>query len=88
MPRCSMCPARCCFNCTLACVPGGVLFSSNPRSNGQEGWSGERYGVFLDWASWRAKVTAAGFEELEHFYRPAGLPIAQQPWLASVWRRI
>ena len=46
------------------------------------------YGVFLDWASWRAKVTAAGFEELEHFYRPASLPIAQQPWLASVWRRI
>jgi len=67
--------------------PGGVLFSSNPRGNGQEGWNGERYGVFHDWPSWRALVTAAGFEALEHFYRPAGLPIEQQPWLASVWRR-
>ena len=71
-----------------ACLrPGGVLFSSNPRGAGQEGWSGERYGVFHDWPSWRALMTAAGFEELEHFYRPAGLPIEQQPWLASVWRR-
>jgi len=25
--------------------------------------------------------------ELEHYYRPAGLPREQQPWLASVWRR-
>ncbi|QKV55488.1 class I SAM-dependent methyltransferase [Comamonas antarctica] len=72
-----------------ACLrPGGVLFSSNPRGAGQEGWSGERYGVFHDWPAWRAVVTAAGFEELEHFYRPAGLPIEQQPWLASVWRRV
>lgn len=71
-----------------ACLrPGGVLFSSNPRGQGQEGWNGERYGVFHDWPAWHALVTAAGFEELEHFYRPAGLPIAQQPWLASVWRR-
>ena len=71
-----------------ACLrPGGVLFSSNPRGDGQEGWNGERYGVFHDWPSWRALVTAAGFDELEHFYRPSGLPIAQQPWLASVWRK-
>ena len=71
-----------------ACLrPGGVLFSSNPRGDGQEGWNGERYGVFHDWPSWRALVTAAGFDELEHFYRPPGLPIEQQPWLASVWRK-
>jgi len=24
---------------------------------------------------------------LEHYYRPAGLPREQQPWLASVWRK-
>jgi len=66
--------------------PGGVLFSSNPRGDGQEGWNGERYGVFHDWPAWRALVTAAGFDELDHFYRPPGLPIEQQPWLASVWR--
>lgn len=71
-----------------ACLrPGGVLFSSNPRGDGQEGWNGERYGVFHDWPGWRDLVTAAGFDELEHFYRPAGLPIEQQPWLASVWRK-
>ena len=71
-----------------ACLrPGGVLFSSNPRGDGQEGWNGERYGVFHDWPTWRALVTAAGFDELDHFYRPAGLSREQQPWLASVWRR-
>lgn len=67
--------------------PGGVLFSSNPRGNGQEGWNGDRYSAFHDWPTWRALMTAAGFEELEHFYRPSGLPIEQQPWLASVWRK-
>jgi len=29
---------------------------------------------------------AAGFSEIEHYYRPPGLPREQQPWLASVWR--
>ena len=66
--------------------PGGVLFSSNPRGDGQEGWNGGRYGVFHDLPAWRAFMQAAGFAELEHFYRPAGLPREQQPWLASVWR--
>ena len=34
-----------------------------------------------------ATSTDAGFVELEHYYRPPGLPREQQPWLASVWRR-
>jgi hypothetical protein len=38
-------------------------------------------------ATWRALVTAAGFDELDRFYRPPGLPIGRQPWLASVWRK-
>jgi SAM-dependent methyltransferase len=67
--------------------PGGVLFSSNPRGVGQEGWQGGRYGAFHDLPTWRRHMTAAGFTELEHYYRPAGLPCAQQPWLASVWRK-
>jgi hypothetical protein len=33
-------------------------------------------------------MTAAGFAELEHYYRPPGLPREQQPWLASAWRRL
>ncbi|MEE4690122.1 class I SAM-dependent methyltransferase [Pseudomonas alliivorans] len=68
--------------------PGGVLFSSNPRGQNQEGWNGERYGTYHDLESWRALLTEAGFVELEHYYRPAGLPREQQPWLASVWRRV
>ena len=68
--------------------PGGVLFSSNPRGQNQEGWQGERYGAYHDLESWRRYVTHAGFVELEHYYRPAGLPREQQPWLASVWRRV
>lgn len=71
-----------------ALKPGGVLFSSNPRGNNQEGWSGARYGAYYDWANWRALLLAAGFSELEHYYRPAGLPREQQPWLASVWRKV
>ncbi len=67
--------------------PRGVLFSSNPRGQGQEGWQGDRYGVYHDLVSWRRYLTAAGFDELEHYYRPAGLPLEQQPWLASVWRK-
>jgi SAM-dependent methyltransferase len=66
--------------------PRGVLFSSNPRGNNEEGWSGGRYGVFHDLEAWRAFLADAGFIELEHYYRPAGLPREQQPWLASVWR--
>lgn len=67
--------------------PGGVLFSSNPRGQNQEGWSGERYGLYHDLESWRGFMLAAGFSELEHYYRPSGLPFEQQSWLASVWRR-
>lgn len=70
-----------------ALKPGGVLFSSNPRGENQEGWSGQRYGVYHDLESWQRFMTEAGFIELEHYYRPEGLPREQQPWLASVWRR-
>jgi SAM-dependent methyltransferase len=67
--------------------PGGVLFSSNPRGNNEEGWNRGRYGVYHDLDSWRSFLEAAGFAELEHYYRPPGLPRDQQPWLASVWRK-
>jgi SAM-dependent methyltransferase len=67
--------------------PGGVLFSSNPRGGNEEGWNRGRYGVYHDLAAWRRWMSGAGFVELEHYYRPTGLPREQQPWLASVWRR-
>ena len=70
-----------------ALKPGGVLFSSNPRGRNEEGWNHGRYGAYHDLDAWRARMTDAGLIELEHYYRPAGLPREEQPWLASVWRR-
>lgn len=65
----------------------GVLFSSNPRGNNDEGWNGGRYGVYSNLDQWRRWVTGAGFVEITHYYRPVGLPRSQQPWLASLWRK-
>lgn len=65
----------------------GVLFCSNPRGNNEEGLSGDRYSCFFDLDTWCYYVTAAGFFELRHYYRPPGLPRHMQPWLATVWRR-
>jgi SAM-dependent methyltransferase len=67
--------------------PKGVLFSSNPHGRNEEGWSGERYAAYHDLDAWRRFLASAGFVELEHYYRPPGLPRSQQPWLATVWRR-
>jgi SAM-dependent methyltransferase len=67
--------------------PGGALFSSNPHGGNDEGWSRGRYGAYHDLQAWRRWMSQAGFVELEHYYRPAGLPREQQPWLASLWRR-
>ncbi len=66
---------------------GGVLFSSNPRGANEEGWNRGRYGAYHDLEAWRRWMREAGFVELDHYYRPAGLPREEQPWLASVWRR-
>jgi len=66
---------------------GGVLFSSNPRGSNESGWNHGRYGVYHDLDAWRAFMTAVGFDEIDHYYRPPGLPRDQQPWLASVWRK-
>ncbi|UVW29840.1 bifunctional 2-polyprenyl-6-hydroxyphenol methylase/3-demethylubiquinol 3-O-methyltransferase UbiG [Massilia sp. H6] len=70
-----------------ALKPGGVLFSSNPRGDNQEGWNGPRYGSYYDYPAWERYLSAAGFVALHHYYRPPGLPREQQPWLASVWRK-
>ncbi len=67
--------------------PKGILFSSNPRGN-SEGWSGQRYGHFMEFEESLANLEAAGFEVLEHYYRPVGVPRSEQPWLAIVSRRV
>jgi SAM-dependent methyltransferase len=70
-----------------ALVPGGVLFSSNPRADDDtENFSG-RYGYYMCYDTYAALMKAAGFEEIEHYYRPPGQPRHLQPWLASTWRK-
>jgi SAM-dependent methyltransferase len=66
---------------------GGVLFSSNPRGHNEEGWNGPRYGSYYDVETWEQFLKAAGFVPVHHYYRPAGLPREQQPWLASISRK-
>ncbi len=66
--------------------PRGVLFSSNPRGGNEEGWNEERYGAYWDLETWRRHLSAAGYTELDHYFRPAGVPRERQPWLATVWR--
>jgi SAM-dependent methyltransferase len=66
---------------------GGVLFGSIPHGHGEEGWNGSRYSVYHEPATWQRHLAAAGFVELEHYFRPPGLPREQQPWLAGAWRR-
>jgi SAM-dependent methyltransferase len=68
--------------------PSGVLFSSNPRGGNEEGWNCGRYGVYHDLETWRRYLSAAGFVELTHYFRPDGVPRERQPWLAGVWRRL
>jgi SAM-dependent methyltransferase len=65
----------------------GVLFCSNPRGDNEEEFSGDRYSCFFDLDTWCNYVTAAGFYEVRHYYRPQGLPRHKQPWLATVWRK-
>jgi len=70
-----------------ACLrPGGVLFSSNPRGS-SEGWSGDRYGNFIEFDEASARLQGAGFVLQTHYYRPEGVPRDQQPWLAIVCKR-
>jgi SAM-dependent methyltransferase len=66
--------------------PGGVLICSNPRGDDVEGFAGDRYSCFFEIARWRALFSAAGFSELGHYYRPAGKPLAEQPWLVMTWQ--
>lgn len=70
-----------------ALKPRGVLFASNPRGNNEEGWNAGRYGAYYTLERWQEYMHAAGYTALHHYYRPAGLPREQQPWLASVWRK-
>jgi SAM-dependent methyltransferase len=62
---------------------GGILFLSNPRGN-SEGWSGQRYGHFIELEATQRYLNGAGFTVLDHYYRPNDVPLAERPWLAVV----
>lgn len=67
---------------------GGILFTSNPRGD-EEGWSTPtRYGNFMQFEKSKEYLTAAGYEVIDHYYRPPGLPIEEQKWLAMVSKTI
>jgi SAM-dependent methyltransferase len=68
-----------------ALVDDGVLFSSNPRGNGEH-WDGSRFGNYMQFTDYAIMLSDAGFDVLDHYYRPAGKPRAEQPWLAVVSR--
>jgi SAM-dependent methyltransferase len=63
--------------------PEGIVFLSNPRGHG-EGWSGQRYGHYMQLEASTRFLEAAGFSVLDHYYRPKGKPRHEQPWLAIV----
>lgn len=65
----------------------GVLLASNPHGDGQEGWSGERWGVFHPPQAWVGAAQAAGFMLLEEYFRPPGQPRPLQPWHVMALRR-
>lgn len=67
--------------------PRGVLMSSNPHGDDEEGWVGDRYACFLGPTTWCRIVEEAGFEPIEQYYRPPGRPRHRQPWFATVWRK-
>ena len=72
------------LHCALR--PEGILFSSNPRGNG-EGWQGQRYGHYMEFEEYKAYLKSSGFKIIDHYYRPSDLPRAQQAWLAIVSQR-
>jgi SAM-dependent methyltransferase len=67
--------------------PLGVLFSSSPRGQNEEGVVDERYACFYEPSTWRRLVENAGFVLIDHYFRPTGKPRHLQPWLATVWRK-
>lgn len=67
----------------VALRPGGIIFLSNPRGNG-EGWSGQRYGHYMQVDSSKQFLAGAGFNVIDYYYRPLDKPNHQQPWLTVV----
>jgi hypothetical protein len=89
-PRCSTC-RRAALPKVLALVRGAQTrrraVQLQPARQQRGGLERPRYGSYHDLHRGSNFMTAAGFTHVHHYYRPAGLPREQQPWLASVWRK-
>ncbi|MGE5658951.1 MAG: class I SAM-dependent methyltransferase [Actinomycetota bacterium] len=71
-------------------VPGGAMVMSMCRGN-WEGYdqrpTGKRYTVGWEYETLAPCLEQAGFEIVNHYYRPPGLPQSAQPWLVMVARK-
>ena len=73
-------------------LPGGVLFTSNPRGNDEEGVSGGRFGVYYQDETWldlvkTLRIENGRFEPIRQYFRPPDAPPDQRRWFATVWRK-
>ena len=66
----------------------GIVFCSNPRGPNIEQMNELRYGNYMDVSGWSEMFYKAGFEPIEHYFRPHGRPREEQPWLAMVWKKV
>ena len=68
-------------------IDEGILFCSNPRGD-REYFDGTRYGNYMEFGEYKTFFEEAGFEIVEHYYRPFGFPREEQPWLAIVAKKL
>ncbi|PCI36451.1 MAG: SAM-dependent methyltransferase [Elusimicrobia bacterium] len=66
---------------------GGILFSSNPRGHGED-FSSTRYANLMELEDYQGLVEGAGFELVEHYYRPGNVPQEEARWLACVFKKL
>ncbi len=71
-------------------IPSGAIVMSMVRGDG-EGYisrpTGYRYITRWEYETLALRLEQVGFEILHHYYRPPGLPCADQPWLVIVARK-
>ena len=71
-------------------VPGGAIVMSMCRGN-WEGYdvrpTGQRYTVAWEYETLSPCLEQAKFDIIKHYYRPPGLPCAEQSWVVMVARK-
>ena len=91
MPRCSTCRHASCRGCCASCMPRSspaACCSVRTRAaTTRKAGTGAATAPITISRRGAATCWPRVSTELEHYYRPAGLPRDQQPWLASVWRK-